>query len=644
MEVSTYWSETIPSTFAEFIAKGNKVNKIDLIELLPVGVLWPVRQQLKSQNPQFLDLLVEICGNRATQIAEIVAGWGDDFILAARNLTIQAEKDAKLKVALSALNEYFNSTHIFIEQFIKYHIPNDSQNNFNIDDIKALIVNVGGVTTIESLKIELNLPTQEHPNPWLTGRRRYITGMGVAILLVSSILIIYRFVIPPQPPVLPMSGNINIAVAEFLERSPSGELSKSTDAYDAANSIYKSLVPVLSQLQDEINESGHYSFDFETRSPSLIGPINNGSVEEVAKRHNADIVIYGFLEKDVGRTIIYPELYLREDRLVNAAELAGVYKLGGFDISNPSMFASEIMETEITSRTQTIAQLAIGLNLFINEEYQNANHYFINALGIKEDNNIDGYELKGDDIGKEIAYLFLGNIDGKQGKYNEAISYYESANSIHKKIYGNEYARAKLGLAEIMYAQTNGGCEKEKIDVNGVLAAKDAYLGVLDISDQPISAFIKTKVSYKVGRVYACLTQALAGDYNIAAEENLNEVIDEYESDKSEKIVQYYASEAYGIKGFLALPLEDDPNPQDAYSRAKSYFIDALDLMYLKERKAFFNTMLGFICGRLGELDQAEKYYLDAAELDPSHREEYYQQIALLKEPTPTPQNSGKLP
>jgi hypothetical protein len=75
----------------------------------------------------------------------------------------------------------------------------------------------------------------------------------------------------------------------------------------------------------------------------------------------------------------------------------------------------------------------------------------------------------------------------------------------------------------------------------------------LDAEDQPENAHIETKVNYRVGRAYLCLTNAGAADYSQKAEEALH-AEDNRMSTKitnNPRILIFTLAEAYANLGLL---------------------------------------------------------------------------------------------
>jgi tetratricopeptide (TPR) repeat protein len=381
-------------------------------------------------------------------------------------------------------------------------------------------------------------------------------------------------------------------VAEFYEVDTTGKYARTNDAYVYSNSTYEQLEKELSQLEESLN-SENENVILQVRSPEEIGPVRTENVGQLADRHNADVVLYGVLKQEQGRTFFYPEVYLRPKLLASAYELTGSHQLG-FISGNigENIFKKGNFSSQITSRAQVFAYFVIGLNHFFNEKYEAASSFFTQAL------NLEGWS---DDSGKEILFLFLGNISGKLEDLSAAEFYYNESLKINP-----EYSRAQLGLVEVRYMRAVENCEAGSARVKEIRNAIRLYRQVLEAKDQPENADIQTKVDYRVGRAYTCLTQALAGDYSLLAEESLRRVIYEFEENGNQRVA-YHAAEAYSNLGFLALPYEGDSDSGDAYREALQHYSRAMEISDSNERKGHYASMIDFINARLGELDSANR-------------------------------------
>jgi hypothetical protein len=111
-------------------------------------------------NPQFIDegydALFELCGPKANQIYKALRSWDADPEAAARELAAQAGANPKLSAALSALVEHFDATSAFTLHLALALTAQQGGDAHHIaGQIKAALVNIGGVTNIGSLTLQI---------------------------------------------------------------------------------------------------------------------------------------------------------------------------------------------------------------------------------------------------------------------------------------------------------------------------------------------------------------------------------------------------------------------------------------------------------------------------------------------------------
>lgn len=636
------WQQQITESLASLVHHAPQVKDIDLITgVLPVGVLWPIRQPVREYDGPTADAVREIVGSEAGRILKIVSGWSDDQVAAARALAAKAANDAKLRTALTCLVDRFDAIQIFAEQLSKLYTPHITGNTFNItEQIKAALVNIGGVTNIDRLSVELNLPPPTQVIPTTQRRLWYVAGL---ILLTSAVLIIYQVVYPliVSPTKPRMTGDFNVAVAEFGRLDTQNRVVKDAIAADLSNSVYTDMANQLRQFTMAGAVPGD-DFQIEVLGPTETGWIPGTTRQEraiaaakLASDMNADVIVYGHLKFDATTSSFVPEFYLSDRRLEDAKELVGQYELGSSinssaDIAN-NIVARNKLRTQLRSRTGSLGQFVIGMSYYVTNNFEQAQQYFEQAK------NANGWD---DGDGKEVLYLFLGNTAGKQNDLTAAKGYYDRALELEP-----EYARARLGVAEVIFHQSKGSCEQNASkgsltsDQAGIEDAIRIYRSALDAQIQPALADIKAKMDFGLGRAYLCLSQAQIGDHWDAATQSFSNVIAEYESGNQR--LQDMAAEAYAGRGFISLPYVDDPNATKKFRDAIPQYKKAIELSRHPDRQAAFHDMLGYIHRRLKEYDEADKAYTDAIRLDPQNREQYEQKRQELqreRELEPSPQ------
>jgi hypothetical protein len=136
---------------------------------------------------------------------------------------------------------------------------------------------------------------------------------------------VYTFVqerIEASRPPPPMSGDLNIAVAECSAVDARGEPAGQVTARALADSVFRNLGPGLRSLEE-------VGYEIQTRSPRDTGtadaqPAEQRSLqlEALADTANADLIITANLITGDGQTSFTPELYIADRKLGGAHELA----------------------------------------------------------------------------------------------------------------------------------------------------------------------------------------------------------------------------------------------------------------------------------------------------------------------------------
>ena len=121
----------------------------------------------------------------------------------------------------------------------------------------------------------------------------------------------------PVSSVLPMSGDYNVAVLPFSETTPSGAPQPSTEGTALAESVYGQLQAELAAIE---------GFQVNLRGPAELPPLTVDTSEAraqealaLAKDLDADVVLYGTLDRQAQRTTLQPELIVSPQQLGDAA-------------------------------------------------------------------------------------------------------------------------------------------------------------------------------------------------------------------------------------------------------------------------------------------------------------------------------------
>jgi tetratricopeptide (TPR) repeat protein len=459
--------------------------------------------------------------------------------------------------------------------------------------------------------------------PWL---RQHATAGGVAtavvtlIGLVASVLQIAGVIPSLFNTVEPMNGDLNVAVAQFSSLDATGRTIDSAEARGLAESTYSFLGDELEPLKSGMAAAGG-RFDIQVRSPARIGPIAGATrearaqhAESVARSHNADLVIYGTLHLGSGITRFVPEFYLSERKLRDAEELVGQGELGSqFEAAanlSENLIVRQQLRERLLSRTRALAYFVFGLGYYALDMFDQADSYLRAAA-----------EATDDRLSQALFHQFLGNTAGKRRDLQAAEDHYARALELEP-----EYARARLGAAEVLFQRARATCERGVSDIEGLQSAVRAYQHALEAEFRPARSQIEVRIAFGLGRAYWCLSRADDRSYAESAERELRKVtaVDGEDNVRLNDL----AAEAHFILGLVYLPYPDDP-PTDAqakYRRAAGEYRLAIERIHQRERQALFYAALGDVHGRLQEYDDADAAFARAIELNPERRALYEEQ------------------
>jgi tetratricopeptide (TPR) repeat protein len=428
-----------------------------------------------------------------------------------------------------------------------------------------------------------------------------------------------------------MTGDVNLAVAEFASLQPDGDVAVTEESRALASSVYDALRDDLIEMEQS-GETDAGGIDYEVQAPDVTGPIDGETAEEraaqadqIGSRVSADIVLYAVIDVRPHATSTTPEFYLTDRNLVvGAEELIGQYRLGKAltqqaPISNVNV-RSHLREG-LLARTSGLLHLVIGLSHFELQEYDSAIEVFENIESIGGIN---------DEAGGEVLHLFWGNAAGRLGDLRLAEEHYQLALDINP-----EYARARVGLAETTYHLSSGGCGAGDIDVEGVQEALRGYQTALRADDRPARSNIESKVALGVGRTYLCLSIAGIEDSWTQAETELHQVANAYENGNTE--IEELAAEAYSGLGLSEIQTVAARGGN--LERAITYLKRAItiaDADPASNRQYIWYGYLGYAHCQLGQTPEALDSYDHAIRLAPEDKQRQYTEArarAALEDP-----------
>jgi tetratricopeptide (TPR) repeat protein len=442
--------------------------------------------------------------------------------------------------------------------------------------------------------------------------KRPLIAAGGAVALLFVLVAVRAVTRDDSPP--PMTGRLNIAVAEFSELDARGRIVTSS----TSTQLSKGFDRLVSQEVRSV-EGGQ---EVQHR---LIGRLDGPDPERRAaaaaragREIAADVVVYGVLQSDSTGAILTPELYFTDRLLFDAPEIAGSHQLGT-PLRSPGDARRVAVQDELLqqlgARIQVLAEMTAALRFYSVEDYASASDHLAAA------ERLPGWPPA---EGKEVLYLLLGNVSGRLGRLADAERWYDRAREVQA-----DDSRASLGKAEVAYHAARGDCEQGHVDADGLRRSLAAY-ATARAGRQPAGADVPVKVTFGEGRVLLCLSQALVEDSWREATARFQQVVDAYGGKDS---LLELAAEAHGNLGFLYRPFApDDPGGRDGYLRAAGELQAAIKLYegarVHGERQAFFYAELGYVEARLGDAKKAAEAFRVAIDRAPDQpTKDRYRQV-----------------
>lgn len=294
--------------------------------------------------------------------------------------------------------------------------------------------------------------------------------IGVVLIALVA-LIVYWFRYVPDK----MSGGFKVAVAQFGRVDANGNVQSSDDGdklskfiYDQLNSEFNALTQDPAIKEDFSPQLWHDSMEpFQKRA--TIGMIPNKSpdkeksLQELAKRINADLIIYGNLEANQSAATFEPQFYIPQSIKAEADEITGNTQLGTpvtipLPVDLDSAGARRSLTRNLSVRTSALAQFTIGVLYDTFGDNDRAYNVFTEA----EKKLTDWDESQG----KEILYYFIGreawslanghkNLTRVFKSADEALQKAKEALD-HAKQINPRYARTHIGWGNVYFlrAQT----------------------------------------------------------------------------------------------------------------------------------------------------------------------------------------------
>ena len=200
-----------------------------------------------------------------------------------------------------------------------------------------------------------------------------------------------------------MTGQFNVAVAEFLVQDANGKSIRSEDGSLLAAYIVGQIDTQFTEI--ELKKT----IPYEIWGPKETGNITGNTTEErslaaaaLAEKIHAHVLIYGVIISDGNKSRFMPEFYVNHASFQDASEITGEHEIGS-QVRLDLPFGDSIQPIEnnaLAGRVNAMDLITIGLAYYSVDDYENAARYLERAAA-------DERWLE--TSGKEVAYLLIGN-------------------------------------------------------------------------------------------------------------------------------------------------------------------------------------------------------------------------------------------
>ncbi len=315
-----------------------------------------------------------------------------------------------------------------------------------------------------------------------------------------------------------MTGNFNIAVAQFLELQPDGSYKPSATAEKIGSNLFD-------YLDSEYRASGLTVQVAHDKMPPVRG---EADAERLTDQVNADIVIFGTVSVQGAQAEFSPRFYVAEQpdtqEMTGQSELAYPIQFNLSDLGSED----EIL-AQLRSRTTILLDFTKGLIYLSKGDFDRAENSNADAIA-------QAQKLSAPFEGQEVLYLLAARIQMSQGHDEQAFQFLDQALALNPN-----YARAYLARGNIFYTQA----VKANFQTDLLDQALNEFTRAFEAPNQPEGANIPIKAHTSLGNVLVIKAQQTneAGLFSQAVE-HYNYVTGEYR-DTKDPFLRGFASVAY---------------------------------------------------------------------------------------------------
>ena len=356
-----------------------------------------------------------------------------------------------------------------------------------------------------------------------------MAGLSGAVLFGVGVLLaaILWFVIPRTAKL--MSGQFNVAVAEFLAQDANGKPIRSEDGSLLATYIEGQINAQFTEI--ELNKTIPYDVWGPKETGSIAGDTpeaRSRAAAELAETIHAHVLIYGVIISDGNRSRFMPEFYVNHASFQDASEITGEHEIGS-QVRLALPFINSIQAVEnpaLAGRVHAMDLITLGLAYYSVDDFENAARYLEQAAA-------DQRWLE--TSGKEVAYLLIGNTYIRWASKEDDAQYLPAAAKNYDEALrvNPDYGRGLVGQANVLYLEAvfdNSQIDTVKLDQADTLLTQ-----ALALEGQPASANIPAKAHFQRGQINLARYKAQVsvipgGDWIAKAKDEFTFVIADYEA------------------------------------------------------------------------------------------------------------------
>jgi ATP/maltotriose-dependent transcriptional regulator MalT len=153
------WRSRLTESLVSVARLAPQAEEIDFASgLLATGVLWPVREAVQEFDGDAIDAIRAIAGAHSKHVLRAVQEWDGDQLAAARALATATSENPALAEALAAIVAHFDAANMLASRL-------GTLSPEVVNQIKAALVNIGGIINIQSLNLNVTQSLEIPPPP-----------------------------------------------------------------------------------------------------------------------------------------------------------------------------------------------------------------------------------------------------------------------------------------------------------------------------------------------------------------------------------------------------------------------------------------------------------------------------------------------